>query len=197
MLRIILALTVGSVLFASAGPVVAQKGQSKSSKEKAAKKACSVGDYQKGVEILADIYVDTNDPAYVYNQGRCYQQNGQFKEAIQRFREYLRKAQGLPGSGSADAEKNVAECEAALEREAPLPAPGPAAPTPPPATAPEPATPVVVVTKPKDSPSDENQGRVLRIAGLLTVAVGVVAVGTGVGLALKTQSLSKGTGRSR
>ena len=37
--------------------------------EKAAKKACAVGDFQKGVDILADLFVETDDPGWIYNQG--------------------------------------------------------------------------------------------------------------------------------
>lgn len=33
--------------------------------EKIAKKACAVGDFRKGVEILADLYVETNDQTYI------------------------------------------------------------------------------------------------------------------------------------
>ena len=50
-----------------------------------------LGDSKKGVEILADLYLNTNDPNYIYNQGRCFEQNGENEKAILRFQEYQRK----------------------------------------------------------------------------------------------------------
>jgi hypothetical protein len=73
-------------------------------REKAAKKACAAGDYKEGVEILAGLYVDTDDPTYVYNQGRCYQQNHQWRSAVDRFREYLRKRPKARAAEKADVE---------------------------------------------------------------------------------------------
>jgi hypothetical protein len=53
-------------------------------KDRTAKKACLLGDYKKGIEILANLYLDTNDPTYIYNQGRCLEQNGQNAQAFLR-----------------------------------------------------------------------------------------------------------------
>ena len=52
--------------------------------EKAAKKACITGDYRKGIDILGDLFVETNDATYVFNQGRCFQQNHRWEEALDR-----------------------------------------------------------------------------------------------------------------
>ena len=41
-------------------------------RERAAKKACLTGDAAKGVEILADLFIDTDDATYIFNQGRCF-----------------------------------------------------------------------------------------------------------------------------
>jgi hypothetical protein len=30
------------------------------------------------VEILAGLYVDTNDPTYIFNQGRCFEQTHRY-----------------------------------------------------------------------------------------------------------------------
>ena len=57
----------------------------------AAKTACVAGDVDRGVHLLAELFTATNDPIWIFNQGRCYQQNGQVQPAILRFREYLRK----------------------------------------------------------------------------------------------------------
>jgi hypothetical protein len=32
--------------------------------------ACLSGDYTKGVAILSELFVDTKDPTYLFNQGR-------------------------------------------------------------------------------------------------------------------------------
>ena len=68
----------------------AQAG-SRESKERAAKTACLSGDAAKGVALLAELYVDTNDIIYLFNQGRCFEQNGRYADAIIRFREYQGK----------------------------------------------------------------------------------------------------------
>ena len=70
-------------------------GETQENKERAAKKACLLGEVDKGAELLADLYVDTNDATYIYNQGRCFEQNGKNAQAALRFKEYLRKAKNL------------------------------------------------------------------------------------------------------
>jgi tetratricopeptide (TPR) repeat protein len=91
-------------------------GSAKEEKERAAKKACLNKDPAKGVALLTDLYVDTNDPNYIYNQGRCYEQNDQCQEAIVRFREYLRKTPGRTDRESAEVTKHIADCEALLAK---------------------------------------------------------------------------------
>jgi hypothetical protein len=55
--------------------------------------------------------VDTDDPTYVYNQARCYQQNDRFEQALARFREYLRKKPDLAPADRAVVDAYIAECE--------------------------------------------------------------------------------------
>jgi tetratricopeptide (TPR) repeat protein len=103
----------------------AAKDPAKESKERAAKKACLTGDPVKGVELLTDLFIDTNDPTYIFNQGRCYEQSNRYEEAIGRFREYLRKAKSAPAAERAEAEKHIADCQALSEKkESPMPAAG-------------------------------------------------------------------------
>jgi len=189
-------LVLGFVVVVLTSPASAEKVKPKTGREKAAQKACALGDYQKGVDILADLLVGSDDPNYIYNQGRCYEQNSRWEQAINRFREYLRKDDSLSESDRADVERHITECEKALAQTAqtvPPPAvlPPPVAPveTPAPAPAPLPVTPDVS-TKSVSPPSDGSQGKGLRVAGIVCAAVGLAAVGTGVGLALKTQSMS-------
>jgi tetratricopeptide (TPR) repeat protein len=194
MMRIGSSLLVGFFTVVLAGSAFAEKPMSKTAKEKAAKKACAMGDFQKGADILTDLFVETNDFTYVYNQGRCYQQNNRWEQAISRFREFLRKAKDLPESDRIDAERQIADCEGSLAKVAPPPAAAPPPPVPvthfetPPPT-PEPAVPEVSST-PLPPPSDSSQGRGLRVTGIILASVGVAAIGTGVGLALKANGLS-------
>jgi tetratricopeptide (TPR) repeat protein len=111
------------------------------SKERQAKKACLSGDYAKGVGILADLFLETNDSTFLYNQGRCYEQNIRYVEAAERFKEYLRKAPNLGSADKAEVDKHIADCEAAAAKGqnrnqmTPEPAQPPAAPQPQPAVA--------------------------------------------------------------
>ena len=105
MTRTVSPLSIGLVVVCLAGPAFADKPSSQSATEKAAKKACATGDFAKGVDLLADLYVESNDISWVYNQGRCYQQNNRWEQAISRFREYLRKAKDISDSDRAEAHR--------------------------------------------------------------------------------------------
>jgi hypothetical protein len=100
-------------------------------KVRAAKKACLVGDVDKGAEILADLYVDTNDAMYIYNQGRCFEQNGKGDQAVLRFKEYLRKARSISQAETDAVLKKIEELQSAAGKHeaqpAPAPSPAPAA----------------------------------------------------------------------
>ena len=102
-------------------------GANTESKERAAKKACLVGDVEKGVEILADLYVDTNDSVYLYNQGRCFEQNGKNAQAVLRFKEYLRKAKKLPKTETDAVLQKIDELQGTAGQREAQPAPVPAA----------------------------------------------------------------------
>jgi hypothetical protein len=121
------------------------RAETPESKERAARKACLLGDVAKGSEILADLYLDTKDPTHIYNQGRCFEQNGQNEPAILRFREYLRQAPHLPADDVAKVEKKIAE----LQEKDKSRTPGPLA-TPP---VPVPVTPVANQPLPPPAPT--------------------------------------------
>ncbi len=173
----------------------AQAAGGAGARAKAAKKACAAGDLHTGVELLAGLYVDTNQPTYLYNQGRCYEQNHQWANAIDRFREYLRNAERLTAGDKADAEKHIADCEAFLEKEqpktapAPLPPPPPAPPPPPP---PPPGLPppVSTTTAAEPAPRASSQGAGLRATGIVIAAIGVATLATGGILNLKANNLA-------
>jgi hypothetical protein len=82
----------------------------------AAKTACAAGDYQQSVRLLAELYTATNDPIWIFNQGRCYHQNNQFPQAIARFKEFLRKNVGGPAEDSRDAQSYINEIEAEMHK---------------------------------------------------------------------------------
>ena len=162
-----------------------------------AKKACSSNQVQRGIELLADYYAETGDPLAIFNQGRCYQQNGMPKEALNRFREYLRKARNERAADRREAQGYIKELEAELERAAsappkpPEPAPTPAPAPPPPVTeapAPIAAPPPVVVAPPAPPPREEGHG--LRTAGIVVGVVAVAATAAGVFFSMRVKSLS-------
>jgi hypothetical protein len=170
----------------------AHKAANKQAVEKAAKKACITGDFRKGVDLLGDLFVETKDIAYVYNQGRCFEQNHRWEEAIDRFREYLRKASDLSGADKADVENHISECETQQAKLAPPPVVTVAAP-PTPAPAPtvfQAPAPVATVNLAAPSSAEPDSGSGLRIAGIVTAAVGVLALGGGVFCNLEANSLT-------
>jgi hypothetical protein len=166
------------------------KGGPENARAKAAKIACAAGDFRKGVEILAELYVETNGTTYIYNQARCYEQNHQWVSAIDRFREYLRKSPGLGAEDTAETEKHIADCRALQAEEekqtapppqaaAPL-VPSPAQPVPPPLEeAPSPAVAPAVPPPPADGDS------ALPTVGIVVGSVGLAGIATGVILNVK------------
>jgi pyruvate/2-oxoglutarate dehydrogenase complex dihydrolipoamide acyltransferase (E2) component len=188
-----LALTVTPALAAG------KKAQSRQPQERAARKACLSGDYTKGVAILSELFVDTKDPTYLFNQGRCFEQNHRYEDALSRFEEYLRAAQGtLDAADQAAAEKHIADCKDRLPpdqlNKAQASAPQPFVPPPPtPAAPPEPSsTPqqsTSIAAQPEAQPTHSGAG--LRVAGIVTASVGVAAAVAGVLLNLKVNSMVK------
>jgi len=86
-------------------------------KERAAKTACLAGDYAKGVAILSALYVSTNDPSFIYNQGRCFEQNHRYEDAISRFREYLQVGKQISTAGKTDAQMHISDCQGLLTKQ--------------------------------------------------------------------------------
>jgi len=142
----------------------------------AALAACASGDVAKGIAILGALYAETRSPAFVFNQGRCYQKNGQLEPARHRFAEYLRIGTSEPPEDIRRAQQFVKEIDDTLARQrAAAPAPVPA--------------PVPVAAAPVSSPGEH--ARTLRIASVVLAAVGVAAVGAGVYLSVKVNSISE------
>jgi hypothetical protein len=163
------------------------RGEGVEARERAAKRACLAGDPVKGVEVLTDLYLDTNDPTYIYNQGRCYEQNYRYEEAIARFREYLVKAKKLTPEIKAETEGHIAACQSYL------------------ATTPVPVEPVptqMAWSQPDANPKRSvvelqavrdlgSRGSGYRVAGVVTSVVGAAAMVTGIILNVKANSLAE------
>jgi len=175
----------------------AQAKSNAQAQERAAKKACSSGDYRKGVEILADLYVDTSDSNYIFNQARCYEQNHQWVNATDRFREYLLKAQNASADERNDAEKHLANCKRYLEEEqgktAPSPLPAPQVATAP-AAVPAPPVPAPLATTPITAsplPTQQTGGAALRTTGIVVAGAGLVTLGAAIALNVKANQLAR------
>ena len=158
---------------------------------------------RQGGNDSSQLFVETKDPNYIFNQARCFEQNSHCEEAVGRFREYLRKASALSPEDKADTEKHIADCQALLGQK-PTPEPAresavavapkvtvpPAAPSLPPAAAsPAPPAPEQIAVASATQPA-ANPGRGLRIAGIACGVVGVASVGTAIYFYTQAKSYS-------
>jgi hypothetical protein len=174
----------------AASPALAEGTQAR---ERAARKACLAGDAAKGVEILADLFVDTRNPTYIFNQGRCFEQNRQYKDAAARFEEYLRTPSSkLTDDDRAVARKHIAECKEKIEAEraeSPYQPPPPmVAPVPVTVPVPPPNSASTVEAKPTIASGRGEHRRALLTAGIVTGAVGLGGIMTGVIFNMKANS---------
>jgi len=176
--------TVGSLMALALLAAPAARAQQGDAREVEAKKACLGGHPDRGIELLADLYAETSDPTYIYNQGRCFEQNGRNADAVVRFREYLRKATNLAADERAQVQARIDVLDAAAHPAGPAPV-QPIQPT---LAAPAPAP--VLVSGP-DAPEATSRARHLRIGALAAAAVGVAAVAAGVIEGLRAHSLAQ------
>jgi tetratricopeptide (TPR) repeat protein len=183
---------------------VGGSGDSKTAKERAAKKACLTGDADAGVALLADLYVDTNDENLIFNQGRCLEQVGRCQDAIIRFREYLRKTKDAGLASDGRAERHIADCEEILKKAKAGDSPSSSADTSQPRQG-SPASAAAASAKDvhglgsagpnaqtgvQASLPQTTPGRSLRIVGAVTIGVGVAGLAAGLGLALAANHLA-------
>src|SRR5262245_4419533 len=99
----------GLLIGVSATAVAAE---SREAREREARKACFTGNVERGVEILVDLYVETQHPNYIYNQARCFERNGKYDQALLSYEDYLRKAKDLGEAERSQVEKSIAELRA-------------------------------------------------------------------------------------
>lgn len=164
--------------------------ESKESAASKARKACLTGDYQSGLATLSELFVKTKEPIWIFNQGRCFEQNGKYEDAISRFEEYLRLTKGSMSKDRDAAEEHLVECQSKLAKTAALSPPPPET-TPPPVT-PPPPEPVTQISEVKTVPvMPEQGGSGLRIAGITVGAIGVAALGGGLAFNLLANQVTK------
>jgi len=131
--------------------------------------ACASGDVAKGIGILGQLYAETRNPAYVFNQARCYQKNNKLDEARGAFTEYLRLGTNEPPEDLQRAQGFIKEIDDTLARQrASQPAP--------------------VLVGPAQQPTGEGHARMLRTTSMVLAGVGVVAIATGVVFSMKVRS---------
>jgi hypothetical protein len=136
----------------------------------AALAACASGDVAKGISILGQLYAETRNPSYVFNQGRCFQKNNKLTEARGSFTEYLRIGTNEPPEDIQRAQGFIKEIDETLARErASQPAP-------------------LLVTPVQ--PGGDGRAHALRTTSIVLAAVGVAAVGAGVFLSFKVKSIN-------
>jgi hypothetical protein len=165
----------------------AARAQGPEDRERTARTSCLSGDYAKGVAILSELFVDTRNPTHIYNQGRCFEQNRKYEDAIARFQEYLRVGRNLSAEEISEAKKHIAGCQQLLgEHSNTTQRPQPVAVEPP---SPVPTRVADVAAKQPTEPPAK-PGRGLRTAGIVVGAVGVAGVAAGVLLSLKANSLA-------
>jgi hypothetical protein len=142
-----------------------------------AKTACGAGEVQKGVRLLAELYTANGEPTWIFNQGRCYQQNGQPAQALARFKEYLRKGRNEPSQDIQTAQQHVTELEAELARQ-------------PRDNASEAHDPAVGISSSGTSVEQKRTRGLtrLQVAGIAVGGAGVLSIATGAFLSYKVQS---------
>jgi hypothetical protein len=152
------------------------------------------------VALLAELYVTTNDITFLFNLGRCFEQNGRYEDAIVRCREYQQKNADAGNAPDAEADKHIVKCQALLDKQkpavvAPVAAPAKRAEAEAPAPKPIGERKPEIATEPKveitEAAAPASPGQGLRVAGITAVAVGVAGIATGVLLNLKANSLAK------
>jgi hypothetical protein len=157
-----------------------------------ARKACAAGRVDEGIELLARIIGETGDPNAVYNQARCYQQNGRLEEALARFQEY-RRTKDLTAQERVEVEAHIRELEAAIKVQS---GSKPAVLTPPAAKAspsadPSPVGPASLAAAPPPPlpPPPPRRGNAARLATAALAVAGVAALAGGAYYGLRARQI--------
>lgn len=100
-------LVFGAVVLAAPSRAVAEDAR-----EVEGRAAFSKGDYARALDIFARLYAENGDPVYLRNIGRCHQKLRQPDEAIDAFRNYLRRGRKLKPAEKKEVEGFIAEMQA-------------------------------------------------------------------------------------
>jgi hypothetical protein len=109
MARFFVALLLPFVIFAQTA-----LAKSTDPREVQARKDCLTGKVDSGVALLVELFTDTGNPTYIFNQARCYQQNARAADALNTFKEYLRVAKDISPRERTAIDQHMAECRAML-----------------------------------------------------------------------------------
>ena len=105
--------TFGTLLIALLAVAAAGTGAQAAvdQREMKAREAFAVGKYQEALDLFAKLYAEKLHPNYLRNIGRCYQNLGEPDQAINSFREYLRKAKTVSADERQEVEGYIKEME--------------------------------------------------------------------------------------
>ncbi|HEY2903662.1 MAG TPA: tetratricopeptide repeat protein [Polyangia bacterium] len=151
------------------------------SREARARAACAAGNVEKGVALLAQIAAETGDVNALYNQARCYQQNGRTDEALERFKDYQRRALNLSPDEAAQVNTFIRDLQAEQARDA--------ASASPPVAAPAPPSPAANSALPPAPGLDAKRAGPSLVAPAILAGVGVAALAAGIYFSLKVRSI--------
>ena len=158
-------------------------GQPQDPREMKAYRNCLSGKVEAGVALLAEIFIQTKEINLIYNQGRCYEQNGRAEQAVNRFREYLRVAKNLTAAEKAEVNRHIDDCLAMQAEQKPAPEPTPSQPPGPPAASiangQAPARPVPPVASEVVQPEPAPSHSGMSIAGAVVGGAGIAALVAG------------------
>jgi hypothetical protein len=80
-------------------------------REVEARKRFASGQYQQALDLFAQLFAENGDAVFLRNVGRCYQKLEQPQPAIDRFREYLRRAKDMTPDERTEIEGYIKEME--------------------------------------------------------------------------------------
>ena len=87
-----------------------------------ARKAFMTGHYEEAIDLFAQLYSETLHPVYLRNLGRCHQKLGHAAQAIDFFKDYLRKGNSIQPAERAEINGYIADMEKLLAKPPPMPA---------------------------------------------------------------------------
>jgi tetratricopeptide (TPR) repeat protein len=137
----------------------------------------NVGDYRAALAGFKAAYLEQPSPTLLFNIAQAQRQLGAFVDAEKSYKTYLRESPNLPPDQVAEVRRLIAAMEEAdRNARARLPPPGVE-----PTQVPTQLSPKQATTEPaREAPPPVDQGRPMRIAGIVTAGVGAGLVVLGV-----------------